>query len=134
MTPGELAAMSWLARQPIANGEVLIADRAGVPLGWWAEGLIGREAVYASELRWLRFDAERQRAMVANVLLYKSGFPDSASASVMATAGIRYVLLPYATAFGIDRAGGTAGWRIAFDAGDAVVMTPDPAASAVSTP
>ncbi|MEA2546109.1 MAG: hypothetical protein QOI09_1382, partial [Chloroflexota bacterium] len=111
-----------------------VADRAGVPLGWWAEGLIGKEAVYASELRWLRFGAERQRARVANVLLYQSGFPDSASASVMAAAGIRYVLLPYATAFGIDTAGTTTGWRIAFDAGDTVVMTPDAAASAVTTP
>jgi hypothetical protein len=134
MTPGELAAMSWLAEQPIINDDVLVADRAGVPLGWWAEGLIGKEAVYASELRWLRFGAERQRARVANVLLYQSGFPDSASASVMATAGIRYVLLPYATAFGIDTAGTTTGWRIAFDAGDTVVMTPDAAASAVTTP
>jgi hypothetical protein len=134
MTPGELAAMSWLARQPLANDQVLVADRAGVPLGWWAEGLTGREAVYASELRWLRFDAERQRARVANVLLYQSGFPGSASASAMAAAGIRYVLLPYATAFGVDTAGTTAGWRIAFVAGDSVVMAPDPAVSAVTTP
>jgi hypothetical protein len=131
MTPGELAAMSWLAGQPIASDEVLVADRAGVPLGWWAEGLTGRQAVYASELRWLRFDAERQRARIANVLLYQSGFPDSSSATVMARAGIRYVLLPYATAFGIDRAGTTAGWRVAFDAGDTVVLTPDPAVSSV---
>jgi hypothetical protein len=134
MTPGELAAMRWLAEQPIASDEVLVADRAGVPLGWWVEGLIGKEAVYASELRWLRFGAERQRARVANVLLYQSGFPDSASAAVMATAGIRYVLLPYATAFGIDTARASAGWRIAFDAGDTVVIAPDPAVSAVTTP
>jgi hypothetical protein len=134
MTPGELAAMRWLAEQPIASDEVLVADRAGVPLGWWAEGLIGKETVYASELRWLRFGAERQRARVANVLLYQSGFPDSASAAVMATAGIRYVLLPYATAFGIDTARASAGWRIAFDAGDTVVIAPDPAVSAATTP
>jgi hypothetical protein len=134
MTPGELAAMHWLAKQPLANDQVLVADRAGVPLGWWAEGLTGRQTVYASELRWLRFDAERQRARVANVLLYQSGFPDSASASVMASAGIRYVLLPYATAFGIDTAATTAGWRIAFDAGDTVVIAPDPAVSAATTP
>jgi hypothetical protein len=125
MTPGELAAMRWLGNQPIAADEVLVADRAGVPLGWWAEGLIGRQELYASELRWLRFDAERERSRTANVLLYQSGFPDSASAARMVTAGIHYVLLPYGSAFGIESAGPAAGWSVAFESGDALVLAPN---------
>jgi hypothetical protein len=113
---------------------VLVADRGGVPLGWWAEGLTGRETLYASELRWLRFDTERQRTRTANVLLYQSGFPDSSSAAAVANAGIRYVLLPYASAFGVDQRAPGAGWRIAFAAGDAVVMAPDPSTAVTSIP
>ncbi|MEA2674952.1 MAG: hypothetical protein QOI92_2144 [Chloroflexota bacterium] len=134
MTAGDLAAMQWLADQPIAADQVLVADRGGVPLGWWAEGLTGRETLYASELRWLRFDTERQRTRTANVLLYQSGFPDPSSAAAITNAGIHYVLLPYASAFDVDQRGPAPGWRIAFAAGDAVVMAPDPSTALTSAP
>lgn len=134
MTPGELAAMRWLGNQPMAADQVLVADRAGVPLGWWAEGLIGHEALYASELRWLRFDTERERSRTANVLLYQSGFPDSASAARMVTAGFRYVLLPFGSAFGIDSGRPAAGWSVAFESGDAMILVPNASLSVVPSP
>ncbi len=125
LTPGSFAAMQWLARQPsLQDGDIAIADVGGVPAGWWTEGIVHHEAIYASDLRWLRFPSERTRARKANALLYASGFPTGASASRAKADGVHYVLLPQASAFGVSPASPPPGWRIAFSSSNAVVMQP----------
>jgi hypothetical protein len=124
LTPGDVAALDWLDRQAIGSNRLLVADRRGVPLGWWAEGSTGEQALFASDLRWLRFAAERNRARLANELLYHSKFPAGASSARLAEAGIRFVYLPSGSAFGIDPASPPTGWEVAFSAADAVVLRP----------
>jgi len=125
LTPGSLAAMQWLARRPsLQDGDIVVADVGGAPLGWWTEGIVHREALYASDLRWLRFPSERTRARKANELLYASGFPTGASASRAEADGVHYVLLPQASAFGVSPASPPPGWRVAFASGSAVVLQP----------
>ena len=125
LTPGSLAAMEWLARQSsLQDGDIAVADVGGAPLGWWTEGIVHHETLYASDLRWLRFPSERTRARKANALLYASGFPMGASASRAEADGVHYVLLPQASAFGVSPGSPPPGWRIAFASGNAVVMQP----------
>jgi hypothetical protein len=125
LTPGSLAAMQWLARRPsLEAGDIAVADVRGVPLGWWTEGLVHHEALYASDLRWLRFPSERSRAREANALLYASGFPTGQSASRAEADGVHYVLLPQASAFGVSPRSPPPGWAVAFASGNAVVMQP----------
>jgi hypothetical protein len=124
LTPGDVAVLDWLDRQAIGSNRLLVADRRGVPLGWWAEGWTGEQALFASDLRWLRFAAERNRARLANELLYDSSFPAGVSSARLAEAGIRFVYLPSGSAFGIDPASPPTGWEVAFSAADAVVLRP----------
>jgi hypothetical protein len=124
LTPGDVAVLDWLDRQAIGSNRLLVADRRGVPLGWWAEGWTGEQALFASDLRWLRFAAERNRARLANELLYDAKFPAGASSARLAEAGIRFVYVPSGSAFGIDPASPPTGWEVAFSAADAVVLRP----------
>jgi hypothetical protein len=125
LTRDSLVAMQWLAQVPaIGNDEIVVADQHGAPLGWWTEGIVGREVFLASDLRWLRFASERSRARSANALLYGSGFPSGASAAQAAASGIGYILLPQASAFGISAASPPPAWSVAFASGNAVVLAP----------
>jgi hypothetical protein len=124
LTPADVAVLDWLDRQAIGSNRLLVADRRGVPLGWWAEGWTGEQALFASDLRWLRFAAERDRARLANVLLYGSSFPAGVSGARVAKVGIRFVYLPSGSAFAIDPASPPVGWEVAFSAADAVVLRP----------
>jgi hypothetical protein len=119
-----VAVLDWLDRQAIGSDRLLVADRRGVPLGWWAEGWTGEQALFASDLRWLRFAAERDRARLANELLYGSSLPAGPSSARVAEAGIRFVYLPSGSAFGIDLESPPTGWEVTFSADDAVVLTP----------
>ncbi len=132
LTPGDFSAMEWLAAQPYGANQLVVADTKGSPIGWWAEGITGREALYASDLQWLRFPSERSRALIANALLYRSGFPDAASATAASEAGVRYVLLPAASAFGLGSSA-PPGWRVAYAAGDALVLSPAGSSAAASS-
>jgi hypothetical protein len=124
-TKDRFDAIGWLADHAAAEPRsILVADVSGVALGWWTEGMVGREVLFASDLRWLRFPTERDRAKLANALLYRSGFPGEESASTIREAGIHYVFLPSAGAFGVDPADPPSGWRVVFAAGDAVVLAP----------
>lgn len=130
LTPDRFGAIEWLAAHPAAGPEVIVAaDVGGVPIGWWTEGLVGQEVRYASDLRWLRFPSERERATSANLFLYQSGFPSRASASIAAQEGVAYVFLPSAGAFGVAASSPPEGWVIAFASGDTVVLAPSPALS-----
>lgn len=123
LNASEVAAVQWLATPDQQGAErILVADVRGVPLGWWVEGLAGREVLFASDTRWLRFEAERTQARIANTILYGSGFPGEASIERASTAGVRYVLLASGAAFGISRESPPPGWGIAFAAGDTVVL------------
>jgi hypothetical protein len=125
LTRDSLTAIEWLASQPgLTDGDVLVADVHGAPIGWWVEGITRHRTRFGSDLRWLRFPAERERARQANRVLYAPGSPDAASAAVAAGFGIGYLLLPSASAFGVASDEPPAGWTIAFDAGLAIVLTP----------
>ena len=126
LTTDRFSAIEWLAdHAPPGPRSILVADLSGVPVGWWTEGMVGQEALFASDLRWLRFATERDRAKMANALLYRSGFPGLASVSAIRQAGVQYVFLPSAGAFGVDPTQPSAGWRVVFAAGDAVVLAPE---------
>jgi hypothetical protein len=86
--------------------------------------MVGREVLFASDLRWLRFASELDRAKLANALLYRSDFPGAASAPTMQQAGVQLVFLPSAGAFGVDPTKPPSGWHVVFSAGDAVVLAP----------
>lgn len=125
LDPSDVAALRWLAALPETSPtEVLVADVHGVPLGWWAEGIAGREVLFASDIRWLRFEAERTRARIANTILYGSGFPSATSSEVAAGAGVRYVVLPSASAFGLSADRVPAGWSVAFAEAGSVILSP----------
>ncbi len=125
LTSDRFTAIEWLATNaPARNRSILVADLTGVSVGWWTEGMVGREVLFASALRWLRFTTERYRATLANGLLYRSGFPGPASVAPILQAGIEYVFLPSGGAFGVDPMRPPTGWRAAFVAGDAVVLAP----------
>lgn len=125
LTPDSLAAIHWLAHVPsLGSGEVAVADERGVPLGWWTEGIVQREVLFASDLRWLRFASERSRARRATALLYASGFPSGTSAAQATANGVRYILLPQASAFGVSPASPPPDWSVAYASGNAVVLTP----------
>jgi hypothetical protein len=127
LSPDQFAALEWLKASDVSSPRtVLVADVRGVPVGWWAEGMVGHEVLFASDLRWLRFPDELARAEQANKLLYASGFPGGASATAVHDAGIKYVFLPSAIAFGINTASLPSGWRLVFSSGDAVVLSPEP--------
>jgi hypothetical protein len=126
MTPDSLAAMRWLARVPsLQDGDIAVADVRGVPLGWWTEGIVHHEVLFAADLRWLRFPSERTRARRANALLYASGFPAGASASTAEVDGVHFVLLPQASAFGVFATSPPRAWRVVFASGNALVLAPD---------
>lgn len=130
LTPDRFEAMQWLAAQPAKDSDaIVVGDVGGVPIGWWAEGLARQETRYASDLRWLRFPSERERAISANLFLYRSGFPSPDSASMAADAGVAYVYLPSAGAFGVDPSNPPPGWSVAFSSGDAIILTPSPTTS-----
>lgn len=121
LTPDLVAAMRWLAaRTPTTPNDVLVADEHGVPLGWWAEGLVGREVLFAADLRWLRFPGERAQAKAANEILYGSDFPGPASLARARAAGLDYVLLPRASAFALKDT--PTPWRVALARGDVLVL------------
>ena len=127
LSPDRFESIEWLAKNvPRKPHSIVVADVAGVAIGWWVEGLIGEETLYASDLRWLRFPSERDRARKANLFLYRSGFPTGSSASTARQDGIAYVFLPSAGAFGVDPVQPPAGWLVVFSSGDAVVMAPSP--------
>ena len=125
LTRDRFSAIEWLAANaPAPSRSILVADLSGVSVGWWTEGVVGQEVLFASDLRWLRFTTERDRAKQANTLLYRSGFPGPGSATTIRDAGVRYVFLPSAGAFGVDPSRPPVGWRVMFAAGDAVVLAP----------
>ena len=125
LTSDRFAAIEWLAdHAPPQSRSILVADLGGVPVGWWTEGIARREVLFASNLRWLRFATERDRAVAANGLLYRSGFPGLGSAATIREAGVALVFLPSAGAFGVDPARPPSGWRVVFAAGDAIVLAP----------
>lgn len=125
LTPDSLVAVEWLAAQPgLSDGGVLVADVHGAPMGWWVEGITRHEARFGSDLRWLRFPAERDRARQANGVLYAPGAPDAASASLALGLGVQYLLLPSASAFGVTPDEPPAGWSVEFDVGPTVVLRP----------
>jgi hypothetical protein len=125
LTPDRFSAIEWLSEHaPSQARSILVADLGGVPVGWWTEGMVGREVLFASDLRWLRFASELDRAKLANALLYRSDFPGAASAPTMQQAGVQLVFLPSAGAFGVDPTKPPSGWHVVFSAGDAVVLAP----------
>ena len=125
ITPDLFAAMRWLARVPsLRNDGIAVADVRGLPLGWWTEGIVHHEVLFASDLRWLRFPSERARARLANELFFASGFPAGTSASRAETEGVQYVLLPQAAAFGVSSASPPPDWRVVFTSGNALVLEP----------
>lgn len=123
--PAEVSTFRWLGELPATRpGEILVADVRGVPLGWWAEGLARREVLFAADLRWLRFASESAQARLANAILYGSNFPAGASRAASSSCGVRYVVLPRASAFGLSAEWAPAGWRVAFAASDMIVLSP----------
>lgn len=125
LSSDEFAAIEWLTDHASAEPRsILSADERGVPVGWWVEGMVRQEVLFASDLRWLRFQSERDRAKLANELLYRSGFPDEGSAATVHDAGVEFVFLPSAAAFGIDPAGPPSGWQTVYTRGNAVVLVP----------
>lgn len=125
LSRGSFAAFEWLAGQDDRlGGRILVADVKGAPVGWWAEGLMHRETLFASDLRWLRFPDERDRATLANRLLYASGFPAQSAVAAMDSAGIAAVVLPSSGAFGVPETLSPPGWTIVFHADGAVILRP----------
>jgi hypothetical protein len=125
LTQDRFAAIEWLAANaPEESRAILVSDLSGVSVGWWTEGMVGEEVLFSANLRWLRFETERDRAKLANELLYQSGFPSEASAATFRDAGVQYVFLVSAGAFGVDPADPPVGWQVVFASGDAVVLTP----------
>ena len=125
LTGDRFAAIEWLAANaPPKSRSILVADLGGVSVGWWTEGMVGREVLFAADLRWLRFASERDRATLANALLYRTDFPGAGSVSTIRRAGAQYVFLPSAGAFGVDPTHPPSGWHVVFAAGDAVVLAP----------
>jgi hypothetical protein len=125
ITRDRFSAIEWISEHTPAQARwILVADLSGVPVGWWTEGMAGQEVLFASDLRWLRFADERDRAKLANALLYRSGFPGVGSVSRIRQAGVHYVFLPSAGAFGVDPTHPPSGWQVVFVAGDAVVLAP----------
>lgn len=125
LSSDQFAAIEWLAGQSSTKPRtILAADERGVPVGWWVEGRVGQEVLFASDFRWLRFESERERAKSANALLYLSSFPDAASVTTVRKAGVRFVFLPSSAAFGVDPGDAPSGWHVEFASGDAVVLSP----------
>jgi hypothetical protein len=125
LTSDRFTAIEWLVTNaPAKERSILVADLSGVSVGWWTEGMVGREVLFAADLRWLRFTTERDRAKLANALLYRSGFPGGDSQAMIRQAGVRYVFLPSAGAFGVDPRHPPSGWQVAFAIGDVVVLAP----------
>jgi hypothetical protein len=125
ITRDRFSAIEWISEHaPAQARSILVADLSGVPVGWWTEGMVGQEVLFASDLRWLRFATERDRVKLANALLYRSGFPGVGSVSMIRNAGVHYVFLPSAGAFGVDPTNPPSGWQVEFAAGDAVVLAP----------
>jgi hypothetical protein len=125
LTADRFSAIRWLAEHTPADARsILVSDLNGVSVGWWTEGMTREETLFASNLRWLRFSTEIERAKTANALLYGSGFPSAASAETIRDAGVTYVFLPSAGAFGVDPSRAPDGWQVVFSAGDAVVLAP----------
>jgi len=125
LTTDRFAAIEWLAtKAPLQARSILVADLSGVSVGWWTEGMVGREVLFAADLRWLRFASERDRAKLANALLYRSGFHGLESVSTIRQAGVQFVFLPSAGAVGVDPTHPPSGWQVVFAAGDAVVLAP----------
>ena len=101
-----------------------VADVAGVPIGWWVEGMVHQEVLFASDFRWLRFAVERDRAKLANLFLYRGAFPGRGSVMEAANLGVDLIYLPSAGRFGVDARNPPSGWRLAYASGDAVVLAP----------
>lgn len=125
LSSDEFMAIEWLAgRAAFEPRAILAADERGVPVGWWVEGMVRQEVLFASDFRWLRFPSELDRARSANALLYQSGFPGAESVATIRDVGVRFVFLPSAAAFGIDPRDPPLGWTTAFASGDAAILSP----------
>lgn len=88
-----LAAIAWMGDHSPRDATVAAPAIGNAPLGWWVEGLTRRQVVSAAPLRWLVFPAERDRARIANDLLYRLGVPTREGIRRAARLGIDYVLL-----------------------------------------
>jgi hypothetical protein len=92
LRPGIYEAMRWIDDVAPRDRPVGVDRVAEAPLGWWFEGLTGREALYASPLRWLSFPDEIRRATVANKI-YSDEFPNDVAMQEARTAGVTYLLV-----------------------------------------
>lgn len=101
LTPGVVAGISWLRAETKPSDLVAVAPVNDAPLGWWVEGLGHRRTLPGSALRWLNFEDERRRALLANEIFlsgFTREFPDEDSVAVASAAGVRYLFVAKAWA------------------------------------
>jgi len=100
-----------------------VPDDGGAPLGWWVEGLAGHPTIFASDLRWLRYADERERASVAGRLFYGAPFPSDHTATMATESDVTYILVPAEAPWGGAHEGSLpAGLSVGFASGMASVF------------
>jgi hypothetical protein len=125
LTPGGLAALEWSAAHgPPGDREVLVGDMpvSRFNVGWWADGILRRETLFATDPRYVRFPTEQARVAAADALLYSGGDRALADARSLRAAGVREVVLAHASSWRVSASSPPAGMRVVFAAGDAVVL------------
>jgi uncharacterized membrane protein len=98
LTPGLFQALELIRDESPRDVVVAVTSIRDAPLGWWVEAITDRETYYASALRWLSFEDERERARIGNQIFTRT-FPDAASLAVAAEHDVDYLIIPTRWAF-----------------------------------
>jgi hypothetical protein len=93
LTPGVFQGLELLSDETSPNAVLAVPSIQDAPLGWWVEAITERKTYYASALRWLTFDDERERARVANEI-FTPTFPDPKTIAVAEEHNVSYLIIP----------------------------------------
>jgi hypothetical protein len=125
LNPGLVTAIDYVAGNSAPTDVVAIPSLQDAPIGWWTEAITGREVIYGSPLGWLAFDAERERAAVANQI-FAPTFPTEEKLAQASAAGISFIVVPTNWVFyepeAVDLVEDASPWMMVFRNDDAVVL------------
>ena len=67
-----LEGLYWIKNNTSPNDVIAASPWEPHLVGWWIEGVSKRPCIYASDIQWLSFSAEKENAIVANKLFQKN--------------------------------------------------------------